>query len=251
MAGKKGNKKKSPASRATASHTRHWGGWIAAAGVVILVLALPVVRWWIERDETNLVAQGLEVMEDSGCEGCHRAEDGAWRWRADGGSPVSLEVVRDAILSGRQRTGEFAAAMPAYLGRLEHRQWLGAQQAVGALSGLVGIPEDQELAAGHDVARDMACFSCHGPLGAGGLANPGSFAGKVPGWYGASFRRAAGRDGGVAAVIRSGSRPSRVPVPGLKGPVLEMPAFESRIDSTELDLVVRYLQWLNENPPGE
>ncbi len=251
MAAKKGNKRKSPPSRATATHSRHWVGWAVVVGLVILVFALPVVRWWIERDESNLVARGLEVMEDSGCEGCHRAGDGAWTWRADARSPVSLEIVRDAILSGRQRTGSFAASMPAYLGRLEHRDWLGAQQAVGALAGLVGIPEDQELAAGHDVARDMGCFSCHGPLGAGGLANPGSLSGMVPGWYGASFRRTAGRDGGVAAVIRSGSRPSRVPVPGLKGPVLEMPAFESRMDSTELDLLVGYLQWLHDNPPGE
>ncbi len=252
MAGKGSGRTKRKAGGSKGGRSRrHWGGWAVVSAVVVLVLALPVARWWMRRDEGNLVRDGLEVLEDQGCQACHRAPDGSWRWRADGRGPVSLEVIRDAILNGRPVADGFPAPMPPYNGRLEHPEWLAAQQAVGALTGLVGIPEDEELAAGHDVARDMGCFGCHGPLGAGGIENPGSFAGEVPGWYGAAFRRAASRPGGIAGVIRDGSRPSRVPVPGLKGPVLAMPGFGSRLDSTEMDVLVGYLQWLHENPPGE
>ncbi len=224
---------------------------MAAALVVVLLSAVPVARWWIQRDEGNLVQDGLEVLEEQGCQACHRGLDGAWRWRADGRGPVSLEVIRDAILNGRPAAEGFPVPMPPYSGRIEHPEWLAAQQAVGALTGLVGIPEDPELAAGHDVARDLGCFGCHGPLGAGGIGNPGSLAERVPGWYGAAFRRAEAEEGGMAGVIRDGSRPTRLPVPGLKGPLLTMPAFGSRLDSTEMGVLVAYLRWLHENPPGE
>ncbi len=252
MAGKKGTTRKRPAAKAEGSRKkRSWGGWAAAGVVVVLVLAVPVVRWAINRDEGNLLLDGFGVLEDAACVACHRQADGQWRWRTDGRPPASMEVIRDAIFNGRDAVPGFAEAMPSYAGRLEHEEWLGAQQAVGAMTGLVGVPEDPELAAGHDVARDMGCFGCHGPLGHGGITNPGSLSGLVPGWYGGRYRKAAQREGGIEAVIRNGSRPARLPVPGFKGPLLMMPAFGDRIDSTELEVLTRYLQWLHEHPPGE
>jgi hypothetical protein len=40
---------------------------------------------------------------------------------------------------------------------------------------------------GYDQARRWQCFSCHGVPAAGGLPNPGSLTGFIPGWYGPDF----------------------------------------------------------------
>lgn len=223
-------------------------GWVVAALVVVAVLALPVYRWWWRHEDASAVQRGLALLEAEGCTGCHREAGGALRWRADGSEPPSLVVVRDAILNGRPAAGDMLHDMPAYGGRLRMREWQDAAAAVGALTGLLGIPEDQELAAGHDIAVQMGCFSCHDVLGAGGVANPGSLKGRVPGFYGPDF--AAAQTTGLEEVLREGSVPSHTPVPGLPGPVLTMPSYGERLDSTELDLLVRYLVWLHENPPS-
>ncbi len=252
MAAKKRTSRRQPAAKSgKTGRGVHWAAWVLGILVVAAVLAVPVVRWAVNRDEGNLLLDGFAELEDAACVACHRRPDGQWRWHADGTPPVSLEVIRDAIFNGREAVPGFAEAMPPYTGRLEYEEWLGAQHAVAVLAGLEGIPEDPELAAGHDVARDMGCFGCHGPLGEGGVANPGSLAGRVPGWYGGRYRKATGRDGGIQAVIRDGSRPVRVPVPGLAGPLLAMPAWGDRIDSTELEVLTAYVRWLHENPPGE
>jgi mono/diheme cytochrome c family protein len=71
-----------------------------------------------------------------------------------------------------------------------------------ATKGLMGIPQhflqDEVKAAaermankanarGADIAIEHDCFSCHGPLGAGGVPNPGAFKGYIPGFWGADF----------------------------------------------------------------
>ncbi len=230
-----------------------WGRWLGWAIVVLCcaaVLAVPIYRWSWNRDEGNLVRVGMKVLRSQGCLACHVAGNGSYRWRQDGASPASIEAVRDAVMNGRRRTAGFAAAMPAYGGRLSASEWQGAVLAVGTLAGFVGVPEDQELAAGRDVAVQMGCFGCHGPGGAGTVANPGSLAGSVPGWFGSRFRRAAESDQGIQGVLRSGARQAGVPLPGLAGPALVMPPLDGRIDSTELSLLVRYLQWAHANPPA-
>jgi len=252
VAAKKRTSRRQPAAKGGTKGRRvHWAAWVLGILVVAAVLVVPVVRWAVNRDEGTLLLDGFQTLQDAACIACHRRGDGRWQWRADARPPVSLEVIRDAIFNGRDAVPGFAEAMPAYTGRLEHEEWLGAQQAVAALTGLVGVPEDPELAAGHDVARDMGCFGCHGPLGAGGVPNPGSLTGRVPGWFGGRYRKTLAREGGVAGLIRDGSRPVRVPVPGLGGPLLTMPPWGDRIDSTELEVLTAYLQWLHENPPGE
>src|SRR5439155_1034623 len=47
--------------------------------------------------------------------------------------------------------------------------------------------EDTPAARGQRLARELGCFACHGPLGAGGVINPGSFKGYIPAFWGADF----------------------------------------------------------------
>ncbi len=223
---------------------------LAGVVAVIAVFGVPAYRWLWARGEANPLAQGLELLETRGCASCHRPDAGGWRWRGDGTPPVSLEMVRDAVLNGRPQAQDFPAAMPAMGSRFQVGEWKAVVLAVGVLEGLVGVPEDPELASGYDIARQMGCFGCHGLLGAGGVPNPGSLQGRIPGWLGAGFEKTLEVDGALRRVILEGSVQDRVPLPGVPGSLLAMPAYGERLDSVEVEILVRYLRWLHENPPS-
>ncbi len=220
--------------------------WLFIGMIVVVLVALPAYRWMWRRRGANAVRTGLELFEHEGCVACHRTGTGALRWRADGAAPASLEVIRDAVVNGRPEEAGFGVGdMPAYGSRLTVRKRNNLALAVGVLTGLAGIPEDPELAAGHDIARQMECFRCHGPLGSGGVANPGSLSGAVPGWMRPDAGKALSSPDAFAALLQSGATPKRVPLPWVPGPVLRMPAFGPKLDSTETDLLRRYLVWLH------
>ncbi len=242
-------------SRSGGKRARRWnasriGMVLAGVVAVVAVLGVPTYRWWWAREETNPLARGMELLGEQGCAACHTGASGSWRWRADGAPPVSVEMIRDAILNGRPASPEFPGAMPPMGGRLDVGEWRALVLAVGVLEGLVGVPEDPELASGYDIAVQMGCFGCHGRLGAGGVPNPGSLEGRIPGWLGGSFRKVLAVDGRLREVILEGSRQRRVPVPGVPGSLLSMPAYGERLDSVEVEILVRYLRWLHENPPS-
>ena len=221
--------------------------WLFFGVIAAVIVALPAYRWRWRRVGSNAVQTGRELFRQQGCVACHRTHAGGLRWRADEATPASLEVIRDALLNGRPvETGFDVGAMPPYGRRLTRRARNDLGLAVGALTGLVGVPQDQELAAGHDVATQMRCFRCHGPLGSGGVANPGSLPGVVPGWMRKGAGAALASPEAFAALLENGAKPRRVPLPWMPGPVLNMPAFGSKLDSTESDLLRRYLVWLHE-----
>jgi mono/diheme cytochrome c family protein len=226
-----------------------WALWATAALCVCAILAVPVYRLVWHRGEVNQLQQGMALMPEAGCLACHRQADGDLRWRDDGAPPASMEAARDAVLNGRDRVAGLPAAMPAFGGRLGAGEWQSLLMAALALEAMVGVPEDPELAAGYDVAVEQGCFGCHGLLGCGGVPNKGSLTGEVPGWYGAAFAARAEGDGGVLGVLREGARSTGLPIPGVPGPLLAMPSFDGRTDSTEMQLLVRYLEWLRDDPP--
>jgi mono/diheme cytochrome c family protein len=226
-----------------------WVAWGVAAVCVCAVLAVPVYRFFWHRGEVNQLQQGMALMPEAGCRACHGQANGLLRWRDDGAPLASMEAARDAILNGRERVGDLPAAMPAFGARLEGREWQSLLMASLALEAMVGVPGDPELAAGYDLALEQGCFGCHGILGCGGVANAGSLTGEVPGWYGGSFGARTAGEGGALGVLRDGARATGLPIPGVPGPLLAMPSFQGRVDSTEMQLLVRYVEWLRENPP--
>ncbi len=244
--------KRTGRSRSSRKRTTGLSRWLWAVGalvVVVLVAAIPGYRWLWHHWESSELGQGLELLTRQGCASCHRDAGGCWKWRADGQQPASTDAIRDAVLNGRSAAEGFPAAMPAYAQRLQARQWQRVVIAVGAVSGIVGVPEDQELAAGRDIVLQMDCGACHGALGGGGVPNPGALAREVPGWYGKSFASLQTDQGSLEDLIRNGSRQRKSLLPGVPPPLLNMPAYGDRLDSVELDLLVRYLEWLHDNPP--
>jgi len=55
------------------------------------------------------------------------------------------------------------------------------------ISGMSVPPDDTPARVGYQISRELRCFSCHGVAGSGGLPNPRSLAGFIPGWYGPDF----------------------------------------------------------------
>jgi len=245
--------KRAGRSRSSGKGVGRWSLWLwvlAAVAAIILVGAIPGYRWWWHRAGSSELGRGLALMGSQGCTSCHRDAGGCWIWRTDGRMPASADAIRDAVLNGRPAVAGFPAGMPAYASRLQVGQWRQLVIAAGALSGVVGVPEDAELAAGRDIVVQMGCGSCHGVLGGGGIPNPGSLAGEVPGWYGPDFGRLLADDGALEATVREGGHQRRSLVPGVPPPLLNMPGYGGRLDSMELDLLVRYVEWLHDNPPA-
>ncbi len=234
-------------SRPARSHRNRLIPWLFISTVIVLLMALPGYRWVWRREGSNAIRTGLELIGRQGCVACHRTPAGSLRWRADGAMPGSMESVRDAIADGRPaETGLDVGMMPAYGRRLTARSRNDLALAVGALTGLIGVPRDPELAAGRDIARQMGCFRCHGSLGSGGIANPGSLVGTVPGWFRKDAMATLASPGAFVALLDAGARPPRIPLPWMSGPALTMPAFGARLDSTEMELLRRYLVWLSQ-----
>lgn len=116
--------------------------------------------------------------------------------------------------------------------------------AVGATAGLVGIPDEPELAVGYEIAGDAGCFSCHGALGAGGIPAAGTIAGEVPGWHGRSFKGDGGEASRIHEAVVDGARQPTLPWARSRGSRLAMPAYTGVLDSTEIEAVVRYVEWV-------
>lgn len=76
--------------------------------------------------------------------------------------------------------------MPAYEDRLSDGEIRDLVAYASAVEG-VGLPAGAAVAAGRALARRHGCLSCHGVEGSGGLPNPGSMGGFVPGFAGRNF----------------------------------------------------------------
>jgi mono/diheme cytochrome c family protein len=121
------------------------------------------------------------------------------------------------------------------------------------LSGMIAPSRGTPARAGYDLAREWECFSCHGPAGSGGLPNPGSFTGFIPGWFGADFEDLVADRKEFDTWIRDGM------IPRLSGhPIaryfltrqrVTMPAYRE-ITPDQLDALWAYAQWLKETDGG-
>ena len=255
--------------------------WTIALGLLAVVAAvsLPALvrEWWAVR-ASNPVRRGARLAGELGCFSCHgphgaggvadptatTGEVPSW----SGGTWMmyvnSDEQIRQFILDGvshARRESTAAAAerermtirMPAYRG------WVGARDvddlvaAFKVLSHMVAPPEGSPARRGLELAQRWNCASCHGPAGSGGLANPGSFAGFVPGWYGADFEDLVRGRGEFDAWVREGAIPRLAERPlasyYLERQRLHMPAYRA-FTSEELDDLWTYVQWLGETGGG-
>lgn len=250
-------------------------GLFAVLGVIETTwLAAPHVRPLLFPLEETAAVRGRRVAERSGCFGCHGP--GGLGGVANPGSeegevPAFVEQtqmmyvtgpdeLREYVLDGaparRRADPDYVAAMeaaalrmPAYRGLLSGAEVDDLVAYLRAASGMIQ-PKDRQLGRGAVLAVELDCFACHGPLGAGGVPNPGSFKGYVPGFWGADFDELVRDDAELREWIETGRvrRIAEHPVGGrfLERQKLQMPAYGTHLDDDALEAVVAYVRWIRD-----
>lgn len=252
---------------------------IVLLALAALVLAAPhAVRAYWEWRASNPVRRGLAIAERSGCFSCHGPMgtrgvgdpgphggsvpewiDGAWAAYVDDAAGVREYVLRGSALrretpvAAKPSRSRGAIEMPAYAGRLSDEEVRDVVAAFLVVSGMSRPPAGTPAARGHAYAHERGCFACHGPGGSGGLSNPGSMAGFVPGWYGADFRDLVADRGEFETWIREG-RSARIEASALgRGflarQAIRMPAY-GEVDPDDLEGLWAYVSWLGDTGGG-
>lgn len=259
---------------------------LLALGIVAVLLAAAspwiVAGYWSVRSD-NAIRRGSARARELGCFSCHGelgrsgipipgSDEGVPQW--DGsvwmmyvasdedvrkyilqGSPRKTDSHEDRRNSGRHDHDHDAAAisMPAYGDVVSERDVDDLVATFKVLAGMVAPERGTPTRAGYELAREWRCFSCHGPAGSGGLPNPGSFTGFVPGWYGADFRDLVRNREEFDDWIREGMIPrlSGNPIARffLKRQQLRMPAYGG-LTREQLDSLWEYTRWLKNTEGG-
>lgn len=231
---------------------------------------LPLMRsYWSWREE-NPIRCGARLARRAGCLSCH-GPDGSkglpdpnggevpvW----DGGVPMmyvsGVQEVREYIEDGvskrraasasaRADRARAAIKMPAYRDVLAPRQ-IDDLVAYFAAASRLGRLDDPGAERGRSLVGRFRCESCHGIGGSGGIPNPGSLKGYVPGWLGADFADLVRDDGELRAWVRDGGieRLTHNPlaVHFLTRQRLQMPAYRQALSDEETGAIVAYIKSL-------
>jgi mono/diheme cytochrome c family protein len=148
---------------------------------------------------------------------------------------------------------EAAISMPSFREVLQGGDLEDLVAAYKVMSGMAGPPSESAAERGYQVARTWGCFSCHGRGGSGGLPNPGSFAGFIPGWYGSDFRDLVrGKKEFVSWVLIGGiPRLSRNPLAlyFIRRQRIQMPRYRN-LENREVEDLWAYVRWLEKTDGG-
>jgi mono/diheme cytochrome c family protein len=248
--------------------------WLAGAlflGLSLAAATLPALRlfWWIR--ETNPVRRGAGIAARVGCASCHGpqgtrglpdpglgGEVPGWT----GGVPMMYvsgeEEIREYILDGvshrrgrsdaaREERAKAAIRMPGYRDLLSAREVDDLVAYVMAVSHLRPI-DDPVAERGREIVARERCESCHGIAGSGGVRNPASLKGYVPGWTGPDFADLARDDGELRRWILDGGierlAKNRLAVHFMARQRLQMPAYRQRLTTDDTGAIVAYIRWL-------
>ena len=248
-------------------------------------LVYPVVRGRLLALEETPAARGARLAERLGCFACHGpggnggtrnptvgGPDGASQWRVLGAEaevPAFTEQtqmmyvkttddLREYVLDGaprrkrddpdyRAKVEAAALRMPAYRPFVNAAQVEDLVAYLRAVSGQI-LPDDAGVVRGGDLARELSCFACHGPLGAGGVPDPGSLKGYVPAWWGSDFDELVRDDEELRQWIREGAieRIAEHPVGRFffRRQAIRMPAYGRFLQQPDIDALVAYVRWI-------
>ena len=239
---------------------------VAAAG------ALPAARWLLWRWELNPVLRGRLLAEAQGCMSCHRPyraveiPNPGSRWgsvpRFEAGNVMMYAETRSEIeefirfgapeswledFEVLERLSEQRLRMPAYGSTLSDGEIDDLVAFACAVEG-VDLAGGEVAAPGRELARKHGCQSCHGVEGSGGLANPGSLGGFVPGFVGRNFSDLVRDEAEFREWVLDGtsSRLESSPIVRRfwRRQKLSMPAYRGTLDERELDEIWRWVQAL-------
>jgi mono/diheme cytochrome c family protein len=247
--------------------------WFLAVLALAGVLLYPRMRAVVLEVEVTPVQRGHDVAVQLGCFNCHGpngvggvknpgSEDGEVPGFIEGTLMMwvrSEEEIREYVLDGaparkredpryRAQMESQLLAMPAYRDHLSGDELDDLMAYLRAVSGLL-VPPDELAAKGQDLAYRLGCFHCHGPMGAGGGPNPGSFKGYIPGWWGNDFADLVRSDDELRAWILDGTiarlQEDFVGSHFLRNQRVYMPAYRAFITDEQLSALVAYVKWIH------
>ncbi len=253
------------------------GGFVWALAIVAALetgwLLYPVVRRVVLAIEETPAARGRRLAAELGCFTCH-GPDGAGGTKNPGSQegevPAFTEQtqmmyvkttddLREYILDGApkrrredpdyvKRMEGAAFRMPAYRALVSARQVEDLVAYLRATSGQI-LPEGEAAATrGAELAGEYHCFRCHGELGAGGIANPGSFKGYIPGLWGDDYDELVRTDEELHEWIDDGSikRITEHPIGGwfFRRQAVKMPAYGRFLPPEDIAALKAYVKWV-------
>jgi mono/diheme cytochrome c family protein len=249
------------------------------AVVLLIVVALetawllyPMVRARVLALEEGPAARGHRLAVGLGCFSCH-GPGGTGNTHNPGSEEQTVpsftertqmmyaktpDALREYILDGaprrkredpdyRAKMEAAALRMPAYRSFVTDAQVDDLVAYLRAASDLI-VPDEALAAAGAELAAQLSCFACHGPLGTGGVSNPGSLKGYVPAFTGADFDELVRDDDELRAWTGKGeiTRISQHPVGRrfFERQAIKMPAYERFVPAGDIDKLIAYVRWL-------
>jgi len=249
---------------------------------VLVVLALVETGWLLYpavRDrligiEETAAVRGQRLAAELGCFSCHGPGGGggtpnpgseekevpAFTERTQMMYVKSTDDLREYILDGapkrRREDPDYRAKMEAAALRMPaYRDFVSAAQVedlvayLRAASDQVLPPEaEADAVRGVELAMELGCHDCHGPLGAGGVANPGSFKGYVPGFWGEDFDELVRDEDELRAWIADGEieRIAEHPVGRrfFERQVIKMPAYKRFVSDADIGALMAWVRWI-------
>jgi mono/diheme cytochrome c family protein len=248
--------------------------------VVLAVLLLgavgwivyPLVRTVVIPPEITPAARGRRLAGELGCFTCHgplgRAGVVNPGSKYDSVPPFhegtimmfakSDQELREYILDGapaaKLRSEEYQKEMRGQAIRMPpFRDFVGE----GDVDDLVAFlrassemlfPPDGRATEGEELAHTLGCFTCHGEMGSGGHANPGSLKGYIPGFFGPDYAELVKDDDELRSWIANGgiSRLTDDPLASffLERQRVQMPAYGGFLDDAQIAALMAYVKWL-------
>lgn len=249
---------------------------IVIVAVGLAIAGLGSIAWTqMRRPEVSAVMRGEKLAQKLGCLGCHGTSPGqkvlnpasrngyvpSWTFGEAEKYAKTQEDIRDWILHGAPRAQSVSVSdsasastepdglipMPKYQHKVSEKELDDLVAYFQAVSGWYPDMPDG-VYEGWKVANQTGCFGCHGPSGRGGVSNPGSFKGIIPPWDGDDFKELVQDEQELREWILDG-KPRRLAANALArhfldGQTIQMPAYRGYVSNEQLNLLVKYVQWL-------
>ncbi len=257
---------------------RSWKRTTLALAVALFAalawIAYPLVVAIVIPPEISSAARGRQLAAELGCFTCHGplgrvgvANPGS-KYKTippfhEGTIMMfakSDQELREYILDGApaaKRASEAyleemrgqAVRMPAYRDHVSDRDVEDLVAFLRASSELL-YPPDGPAADGEDLAHELGCFTCHGAMGSGGVSNPGSLKGYIPGFYGPDFAELVSDEDELHSWIYNGGikRFTDDPLASffIERQRVQMPAYGGFLSDDQISDLMSYVRWVSE-----
>jgi mono/diheme cytochrome c family protein len=139
--------------------------------------------------------------------------------------------------------------MPAYKNAISGKDLQNLIAYYKAVAAFEKPPSEAQK--GYAIASRLGCFGCHGPGGRTGVKNPASFKGYIPPWLGGDYVELVKNETELRQWILEGKIDRFDSNPFARyftrRQIIQMPAYREIINEEELDRLISYIQWLQED----